>query len=339
MAQNPATPAVQWIDIGPDADGQRVDNYLLRILRGLPKARVYSMLRSGEVRVDGGRVKPEHRLAIGERLRVPPVRMPTPVQLAEGAAAALRAKAAATRADITTLHDAGGLWVVNKPAGLAVHGGSGVDLGLVEVLRQSEGEGFLELVHRLDRDTSGLLMLARSRPMLLKLHEALRSGSLRKRYLALVWGDATTRIAKGSQLVEAPLLKTRLPNGERWVRVDVEGQPSITRVRCLAVSAVAPTDGAPPTPVSLVQAEPLTGRTHQIRVHMKHLGLPILGDPKYGREDLDRRHRAPGMGRMFLHAWRLQLPKGLEVPELEAPLDPAFEAACKSMSLLSSIRP
>lgn len=333
MPPTPASPSVRWIDIGPDADGQRIDNYLLRIFRGLPKARIYSMLRSGEVRVDGGRVKPEHRLSVGERLRLPPVRLPTPTQLAEGEAASRRAKAESARQSITTLHDTDGLWIVDKPAGLAVHGGSGIELGLVEVLRQAEGEGFLELVHRLDRDTSGLLMLARSRPMLLKLHEALRNGNMRKRYLALVWGDAMARLGKGSHPVDAPLLKTRLPNGERWVRVDVEGQASITRVRCLGVSSLDAADGSAATPVSLVQAEPLTGRTHQIRVHLKHLGLPIVGDPKYGREDLDKRYKSQGIGRMFLHAWRLQLPISPKALEVEAAPAGDFHAMLRSLDL------
>lgn len=289
---------VQHITIGPDSEGQRIDNFLVRTLKGLPKSRIYRMLRSGEVRVDGGRIKAEHRLVPGEVVRVPPVRLaekPVELPIAEASIDRLAAQ-------VPVLYEQDGLLVVNKPAGLAVHGGSGVKLGLIEMMRRARRLPELELVHRLDRDTSGLLMLASRRRSLLSLHAQLREGQMRKRYLAVVLGDGRRRLDNRSDLIRLPLLKTRSANGERWVRVDDSGQDSMTRIRCLSVA-----EHDRLGTLSLLQCEPLTGRTHQIRVHAQSLGLPILGDPKYGDDEANRLASQQGLRRMMLHAWRLEL--------------------------------
>jgi 23S rRNA pseudouridine955/2504/2580 synthase len=295
---------VQHIEIGPDHDGQRVDNFLLGQLKGVPKSRIYSMLRSGEVRVDGGRVKPETRLTEGQRLRLPPVRQATSTTDADGGPSDPSQRILAQRmADgLPVVYEADGLLVVDKPAGVAVHGGSGIRLGVVEALRAQRQDPMLELVHRLDRDTSGLLMLATNRKALLALHQQLRDGQMRKRYLAVVLGDWKPMGTDPTRLIKAPLLKTLSANGERWVRVDPKGQPSMTRVRLLA-RGVLPGIG----PVSLLQCEPLTGRTHQIRVHLQSAGHPILGDPKYGVDEMNHLARQQGLSRMYLHAWRLAI--------------------------------
>jgi len=289
---------VQNLIIDEGGDGQRVDNFLLRVLKGVPKTRVYRMIRSGEVRVDKGRVQADTRLSIGQTLRIPPVRVATPQEEAQGVVMARQAKADRMVGQLAPIYDHEGLLVVDKPSGLAVHGGSGVDLGVVEALRAVRQDPYLELAHRLDRETSGLLMLATQRKVLLRLHRLLREGGMRKRYLALVvgaWRDA------GSQIIKTPLLKTLAPNGERWVRPDPEGQASATRVRLLGLGK------AGSETVSLLQCEPLTGRTHQIRVHLQSRGHAILGDPKYTDPRAEAAAKALGLGRLFLHAWRLEL--------------------------------
>ncbi len=295
---------VQHLTIDEHAEGQRVDNFLLKHLKGVPKARIYRMVRSGEVRLDGARVKAESRLHAGGVLRVPPIRLPSRLELEEGAQRALEQRAEDMVEALRVVYEGHEILAVDKPAGLAVHGGSGIDLGVVEALRKRRPAGsFLELAHRLDRDTSGLLLLASSRPALLWLHQQLREGLMRKRYLAVVQGFWPSPPACGPQtLIKAPLLKTLAPNGERWVRVDARGQPSLTRVRLLARGQLEGLGD-----VSLLQCEPLTGRTHQIRVHLQSKGFPILGDPKYGDSaSLPVLARA-GLRRMFLHAWRLEL--------------------------------
>jgi len=289
---------VQNLVIDAGGDGQRVDNFLLRVLKGVPKTRVYRMIRSGEVRVDRGRVQADTRLSLGQTIRIPPIRLATQQEAEEGAVMARLAKASRMAGQLESIFEEGGLLVVDKPAGMAVHGGSGVDLGVVEALRAVRQDPYLELAHRLDRETSGLLMLSTQRKTLLHLHRLLREGGMRKRYLALVagaWREA------GSQIIKTPLLKTLAPNGERWVRPDPEGQVSATRVRCLGIGR------AGQEAVSLLQCEPLTGRTHQIRVHLQSRGHAILGDPKYTDPRAERAAAALGLGRLFLHAWRLEL--------------------------------
>ncbi|MCC5958897.1 MAG: RluA family pseudouridine synthase [Rhodobacteraceae bacterium] len=265
-----------------------MDNFLMRELKGVPRTRIYRLLRKGEVRVDGGRVGPTHRLKAGAVVRIPPIRTTAPVQggseLPQGLAEALRQ---------SVIHEDPRLLVVNKPAGLAVHGGSGLRFGLIEALRQLRGEEpFLELVHRLDRETSGCLLLARRRSTLRQLHQIIRDGGLEKRYLALLSGQ----LPRGPVPVEAALDRRGRRAGERMVQVSSEGKASRSVFRCLERY-----DGCCLAEVSID-----TGRTHQIRVHAAHLGMPIVGDSKYGDPEVNKRFRKLGLGRLFLHASSLQ---------------------------------
>jgi 23S rRNA pseudouridine955/2504/2580 synthase len=275
-----------WHEVGEEGEAQRVDNYLMRLLKGVPKSHVYRIVRSGEVRVNSSRVGPGHRLARGDRLRLPPVSV---------SAAARRPaadRAAAPRLAAHILYEDEALIAIDKPAGVAVHGGSGVSLGLIEQLRRERPEArFLELVHRLDRGTSGVLLLAKKRSALTALHAQLRSGQVRKCYLALVSG----RWQRAKTAIELPLHKYVLNTGERRVRVQESGRPAHTVVRAVASHA----------DLTLVEAELKTGRTHQIRVHLAHVGHPIAGDDKYGDFDLNKVLARRGLKRMFLHACRL----------------------------------
>ena len=291
--------------------GQRVDNFLLRVLKGVPKSHIYRILRSGEVRVNRKRVRPDARLAVGDDLRIPPVR------IASGTAARARAPRPVA---LPILYEDEALLAIDKPPGLAVHGGSGINFGLIELLRAARPEArFLELVHRLDRDTSGVLLVAKKRAALLALHATLREGEADKRYLVLVkgrWRDEKRR-------VELPLAKYLTRDSERRVRVERDGGQAARTVfyRRRVWAAALP-------PVSLLEAELHTGRTHQIRVHLTHLGFPLAGDDKYGDFPWNRALMKQGLKRMFLHAWRLSLPHPTEARELtlESPL-PADLAA------------
>lgn len=312
--------AARRVEVDEHSDGQRIDNFLLAQLRGVPRTLVYRILRSGEVRLNGGRAKPADRVSAGDVVRIPPLRLPEAGTPAVAGAGLLGAVESAI------LYEDEHLLVVNKPAGLAVHGGSGVSLGLIETLRQSRPDArFLELVHRLDRDTSGCLLVAKRRSALLALQRQLRRGDedeegMGKVYLALVRGRWRGRHHR----VEAPLLKNQLSSGERMVRVSRDGKPSVTEftIRERFVDC------------SLVEALLLTGRTHQIRVHCQHAGHPIAGDPRYGDEAFNRDIRARGLRRMFLHAAQLEFrhPADDRVLRLEAPLEPALER------LLSGLR-
>ena len=279
--------AVNWLTVGEDSAGQRVDNYLGKMLKGVPKSHIYRILRSGEVRVNKGRVQPEVRLSLGDLVRVPPVRT--------AARADIRPF---TRAGTTVpvLFEDDGLLAIDKPTGLAVHGGSGIAHGLIEQMRAARPEAkFLELVHRLDRDTSGVMLLAKKRTALVALHAQLREGECEKRYLVLVrgkWRDAKRRVTLA-------LHKFATVEGERRVRVEDSGQPSETIFHRLRVWS-----GSVP-PLALLEAELRTGRTHQIRVHLTHLGFPIAGDDKYGDFAWNRILRKQGLKRMFLHAHSL----------------------------------
>jgi 23S rRNA pseudouridine955/2504/2580 synthase len=291
-----------WREVGDEADGQRVDNYLTRLLKGVPKSHVYRILRSGEVRVNSGRVAPEYRLKAGDRLRLPPVQVAVrPTQP--------RATPAASHFKGRILHEDEHLLVLDKPAGMAVHGGSGVSVGVIEQLRRERPEGrFLELVHRLDRDTSGVLVLAKKRSALTEVHAQMREGRVRKLYLALVKG----RWNRGKQNITAPLHKYLIGNGERRVRVDSEGQAAHTVFRLKRAGAE----------LSLLEAELKTGRTHQIRVHLAHLEHPIAGDDKYGDFALNKALAARGLKRMFLHASTIKFahPGSGEAIAFHAPL-------------------
>jgi len=281
--ENGAKPAVQWLDISAEQAGQRIDNFLLRVLKGVPKSRVYRLLRKGEVRVNKGRIGPEYRLQSGDQVRIPPVRV------AESPAGAPPPDAVLERLADAVIYEDERLLVLDKPAGIAVHGGSGLDYGVIEGLRALRPQApYLELVHRLDRDTSGCLMIAKKRSELRSLHDLLRSGAVRKRYLLLAMGDWR----QGPWKVDAPLKKNQLSGGERIVRVDPEGKAALTRFRHLESYAGA----------SLMEADLGTGRTHQIRVHAAHAGHPLAGDEKYGDPRFNRRLRELGLKRLFLHA-------------------------------------
>lgn len=308
--------SASWHEVGEEGEGQRVDNYLTRLLKGVPKSHVYRILRSGEVRVNSGRVAPDHRLKLGDRLRVPPIKTARPAAV-PGAAASAPARLAGR-----VLHEDEAILVLDKPSGMAVHGGSGVSMGVIEQLRRERpNAAFLELVHRLDRDTSGVLVLAKKRSALVDLHTQLRQGETQKLYLALAKG----RWTDAKRNVKAGLYKYVLPSGERRVRVQDDGQAAQTIFRLKKAWAHW----------SLVEAELKTGRTHQIRVHLAHLGHPIAGDDKYGDFDANKRLAAEGLKRMFLHAWKLSVihPATATRMAFEAPLPPDLSAFMERLSV------
>ena len=276
------TPAVRRETVGEEAENQRIDNWLLRQLKGVPKSHIYRILRSGEVRVNGKRVDATCRLAMGDEVRIPPVRM----------AAADPEDRPAPGRDFDVAFEDEFLLALHKPAGVAVHGGSGVSFGVIEQLRSSRPEArFLELVHRLDRETSGLLLVGKKRSTLTALHDLMREGGVEKRYFTLVKG----RWMNPLQHVRQPLKKYLLENGERRVEVHPEGKAAHSIVRLVARWQ----------DYSLLEVELKTGRTHQIRVHLTHLGFPLCGDDKYGDFALNKALQKDGLKRMFLHAAKL----------------------------------
>lgn len=308
MRGNSALSAVRTLRVDAEASGRRLDNLLLGELKGVPRSRIYRLIRTGQVRVNGRRARPETRVALGDEVRLPPVR--TPEQAREHAPPADRVAWLAQR----ILYEDRDLLALDKPAGLAVHGGSGVSFGAIELLRAARpDEPGLELVHRLDRDTSGCLLVARRRPALRRLHALLREGAVAKRYTALVVG----RLAGGERRVDAPLLTTERRGGERHVRVDAGGKPAVSRFVPVRRFAQA----------TLVDVWIETGRTHQIRVHAAHLGHPVAGDERYGAAD-DPVVAGAGLGRLFLHAASIAFdaPGDGRVLRVEAPL-PAELAA------------
>jgi len=286
------------IAVDSASEGQRVDNFLLRLCKGVPRSHIYRILRSGEVRVNSRRVDATYRLQGGDRVRVPPMRL------------ADRSRTPRPRpVELPVVFEDEALLVVNKPSGTAVHGGSGVSYGVIESLRAARPQAkFLELAHRLDRETSGLLVLAKKRSALTALHAALREGKVRKCYLALVKG----RWRDDKRRVDLPLKKYLTKSGERRVSVDREGRESRTVFRRERAFRDC----------TLLSAELLTGRTHQIRVHLAHLGFPVAGDDKYGDFELNRGLAKQGLKRMFLHAGELEFghPLSGEALKLHAPL-------------------
>lgn len=303
-ASPPPAPAVRLVEVTEEHDGQRLDNFLMRLCKGVPKSHIYKAVRGGEVRVNKGRVAPDARIHAGDIVRVPPIRLPAADQ-----------KRVVPGAEFPIVFEDEGLLVIDKPAGTAVHGGSGVSFGVIEALRAARPEArFLELAHRLDRDTSGLLLIAKKRNVLLALHEMFRESKGSKYYLALVEGDWVN----ARQHIRLPLTKWTTQTGERRVKVEAEGQVSHT-----IVSAQKRFNG-----YSLVDAELRTGRTHQIRVHLASTGFPIVGDDKYGRDETRTKFAKLGFNRMFLHAHRLEIPHPLsqEPLVLVAPLPGACEA-------------
>ena len=298
---------VQMVKIDASNATQRVDNYLISKLKGVPKSRIYRMLRKGEVRVNKGRTKPEYRLNLGDVVRIPPVRMATTRKrmLPDGLLA--------ERLGGRILYEDDQLLVFNKPSGVAVHGGSGLYFGVIEGLRQLRPEDrFLELVHRLDRETSGCLLIAKKRSALRVLHTLFRDNRVSKHYLALLSG----RLQREKMIVDVPLVKNSLKSGERMVAVSTSGKPARTTFTVKQRFADA----------TLVQAQPKTGRTHQIRVHAAHLGCPIACDERYGRSEENRALRGYGLKRLFLHASsvRFEHPKTGKNIEVNAPMDKAL---------------
>lgn len=280
-----AARAVRKLLAGPAGDGQRLDNFLLRELKGVPRSHVYRLLRRGEVRVNGGRAKPAYRLSATDLVRLPPLREPP---AAGTSRAHIPATLQATVRD-ALVHEDERILAFNKPAGLAVHGGSGLSFGLIEALRALRPDEPLELAHRLDRDTSGCLIVARTRAALRELHALLREGQVEKHYTALVAG----RWRLGRKKIDAPVLTNTRQGGERMVRVHAEGKT--------AVSIFAPREHYRDL-ASLMDVEIHTGRTHQIRVHAAFAGHPVAGDEKYGEREFNTHMRAFGLRRMFLHS-------------------------------------
>jgi 23S rRNA pseudouridine955/2504/2580 synthase len=310
MSDGPATGGVQHVSVAQDDVGRRLDNYLLSRFKGLPRSRVYRMIRGGEVRVNGGRARPDRRLEAGDQLRLPPVRLAAPRQPPRDAAA--RGQWLADR----VLYEDRDLLAIDKPAGLAVHGGSGISLGVIELLRAARHDDGLELVHRLDRDTSGCLLIAKRRPALRRLHAQLRDGTVRKLYTALLVG----KLRGPERIVDAPLLTTQRRGGERFVTVAEDGKAARSRFR--------PREALSRCTLCDVQID--TGRTHQIRVHAAHIGHPVAGDGRYGL-DGDPAVRRGNLQRLFLHASSLSFDsptdeRAINVqcelpPELNAVLD------------------
>jgi len=309
---------VQWLTVDAEYAGQRIDNYLLRLLKGVPKSMIYRILRRGEVRVNKGRIKPTYRLKAGDELRIPPIRMGD----SQDKDAIPVSKATAETLESRILYEDKRIIVLNKPGGMAVHGGSGVQFGVIELMRKIRSDlHFLELVHRLDRDTSGCLVLAKKRSALRQLHEKLREGEVQKRYMALVEGNWQY----GTKKVTVPLQKQILRSGERIVKASEQGKYAATTFRALAVSKKA----------SLLDVEIHTGRTHQIRVHAAYCGHPIAGDEKYGSEQFNKYLKGIGFRRMFLHARGLSFE--MDEPHVDvvvnAPLDDELETLLTKLSL------
>ncbi len=278
---------VRKVRIDSEQAGQRIDNFLRRELPGVPKSRVYRLLRRGEVRVNGGRIRAEYKLQEGDEVRVPPVTI-----RAEGEPPS--EKLAASLAERVLFEDKR-LLVIDKPSGIAVHGGSGISHGVVEMLRHARPELHdLSLVHRLDRETSGCLVLAKKRSALRELHECFREGLVEKSYLGLAVGDWQL----GEQLIDEPLFVQNRQGGERHVIVSNEGKSAQTRVQLSRKYGK----------YSLMQCSPLTGRTHQIRVHLEHYDHPLLGDERYGEGDENRAAKKLGLKRLFLHAQSIAFP-------------------------------
>lgn len=295
MNSNQQWQSVTWFDVNEHQADQRIDNFLMSRLKGVPKSRIYRLIREGQVRVNKKRVKAETRLQSGDQVRVAPIRyeqkQDIDIPMSEHVAQGLLSR---------IVYEDEGLLVVNKPSGIAVHGGSGIAYGLIEALRAATGKKYLELIHRIDRDTSGLVMISKKRSTLKHLQELLRQHDIQKTYAAIVKGN----VLLDQQKIDAPLLRYELANGERRVSVSKEGKSSQT------IWAVEQRFKS----ATLVYASPLSGRTHQIRVHGLSIGHPLLGDDKYGH---NVNYSGPKPRRLCLHAMRLEIPG---YAAIEAPL-------------------
>jgi len=299
--RDPASaPRVETVEVPEDRDGQRIDNFLAGRLKGVPKSLIYRLLRTGQVRVNGKRAKPDLRIAAGDAVRIPPVRT------AEREDLGPPPTAQTARVEAAILHEDRDFLVIDKPAGVASHGGSGISFGAIELLRAARPKDTLELAHRLDRDTSGVLVLARRRSALTSLQKEIREGRVEKRYLSLLAGA----FSQQRFTVDAPLRKFVLQGGERMVRVDDEGKASRSRFSQVERYALA----------TLAEIAIETGRTHQIRVHAAHAGHPVAGDEKYGEKEFNRKMREFGLKRLFLHAARFEFSIGERSYAFSAPL-------------------
>ena len=290
--------------ISTDAENRRIDNYLFNELKGVPRSRIYQMLRKGEVRVNGGRKRPSYKLNLGDKVRIPPLRPVEPNNRLTPPGSYLEKMVMGC-----FLYEDDELVVLNKPSGIVVHGGSGRSWGIIELLRmlRSDAESW-QLVHRLDRETSGCLLIAKKMPVLRMLHEALVSGGVEKQYLSLLKGNLSGKIKE----IHEPLASNRSRSGERMVEVNNLGKSAVTLLEKVRDYPEA----------TLVRVRLQTGRTHQIRVHAGHLGHPVAGDDKYGDREFNRRMRKMGLRRIFLHASLLRLPRMefLVRTEFSAPL-------------------
>lgn len=297
--------SVRMLEIDSGSTGQRLDNFLIRQCKGVPKSHLYRAVRSGQVRVNRGRVSVDYRLQSGDLVRIPPMRV------AQG-----EIKPPAPKTEFPVVYEDDDLLVLNKPSGVAVHGGSGISSGVIEQLRSARPhQKFLELAHRLDRETSGLLIVAKKRTALVALHDMFRQDRAHKHYKALVTG----RISQKVQHIKKPLLRYLTAEGERRVRVDPQGRYAHTIVTCLQQFKA----------YTLIDAEIITGRTHQIRVHLSAIGHPIVSDDKYGDDSLRERLRHQGFKRMFLHAYRLRFPHPISGEWLTVEAD--LPDACKEL--------
>ena len=300
--QNNPFASVTFHSVDEEYAGQRLDNFLMRLLKGVPKSRIYRLLRKGEVRVNKGRVKPDTRLNAGDLIRIAPIRLS--LQGSEVPGHQLR-----QRLTQSVLFEDDALLIINKPSGMAVHGGSGVSFGVIEVLRADRPqEKYLELAHRLDRETSGCLILAKSRSVLVRIQQAMQNNKVEKRYNTLVKGQWP----KGKSIINAPLKKNQLSSGERMVRIDGDGKRSITHFKIVQRY----------TDATLLEVRLETGRTHQIRVHCQFAGQPLAGDDKYGDKLFNENLRNRGLKRLFLHAsyLRFEHPISGDWIDIEAPL-------------------
>jgi len=304
----PQKTAVSLVEITVAQLGQRLDNFLLKQLGNLPRNRIYRIIRKGEVRVNKKRIKPDYKLQIGDLVRIPPVRLETELQDKSKPPKHLQ-----ERLEQTILYENDHILVIDKPAGLAVHAGSGVDYGVIDAMRLLRPADDIELVHRLDRDTSGCLLLARHRQALLAMQVVLQDRSMGKKYNAVVKGCWPRELTE----IRYALEKIHLSNGERRMRVDNGGKQALSRIRLLRSGAM----------FSLIQVELVTGRTHQIRVHCQAEGHEIAGDAKYGDTEFNRAMRKRDIRRLMLHASSLELPQGKYTPEIviNAPLPAEFE--------------
>jgi 23S rRNA pseudouridine955/2504/2580 synthase len=311
--RDPASaPRAQTVEVPEDRDGQRIDNFLVTRLKGVPKSLLYRLLRTGQVRVNGKRAKPDLRLAAGDTVRIPPVRT------AERTDPGTPPSGRTAQIEAAILSEDRDFLVIDKPPGIASHGGSGVSFGAIELLRAARPRDALELVHRLDRDTSGVLVLAKKRSALTALQAEIREGRVEKRYLALLAGA----LPQQNLIVDAPLRKFALQGGERMVRIDEDGKPSRSRF--------SEVERYPSATLAEIAIE--TGRTHQIRVHAAHIGHPVAGDEKYGDREFNRSMREAGLKRLFLHAARFEFSLGERSFGFSAPLPDELKNVLDALS-------